>query len=146
MPTLKDAQTRTEMVQRLRRVQPDTQPLWGTLTAPRMLCHIADQMRVGLGQIPSRDRGTLFLHTLVKWVVLYTPFQPPPGKVRTSREMLTSVPASWTGDMAACEMLIDEVGAGRARAVHPAFGPMNGSEWALIAWKHLDHHFRQFGV
>lgn len=146
VPTLKDAQTRTAMVQRLRQVQPDSQPRWGTLTAPRMLCHIADQMRVGLGQIPSKDRGTLFMHTLLKWVVLYTPFQPPPGKVQTSREMLTSVPASWTNDMAACEMLIDEVGAGRAGAVHPAFGAMNGNEWALIAWKHLDHHFRQFGV
>ena len=29
---------------------------------------------------------------------------------------------------------------------HPIFGEMNRDEWGKIAYKHIDHHFRQFGV
>jgi hypothetical protein len=29
---------------------------------------------------------------------------------------------------------------------HSFFGPMTPLEWAILAYKHLDHHFRQFGA
>ena len=29
---------------------------------------------------------------------------------------------------------------------HPAFGPMSTWEWRRWAWKHADHHLRQFGA
>ena len=29
---------------------------------------------------------------------------------------------------------------------HSFFGPMTPEEWAILAYKHLDHHFQQFGV
>ena len=29
---------------------------------------------------------------------------------------------------------------------HPKFGPLTQSEWGRLAWKHRDHHLRQFGV
>ncbi len=146
MPSLTNPDQRAAILERLRQVSPNGQPQWGTLTAPRMICHLADQLRVALEQIPCKDRSTLFRRTLLKWVVLYTPFQPPPGKVKTSREMLTSSPSTWASDMAACEALIEEVAAGRAHGMHPAFGPMGPREWAIMAWKHMDHHLRQFGV
>jgi len=28
----------------------------------------------------------------------------------------------------------------------PLFGKMDGKEWALIAYKHINHHLKQFGV
>ena len=30
--------------------------------------------------------------------------------------------------------------------VHPFFGPLTGKQWGETQYKHLDHHFRQFGV
>ena len=30
--------------------------------------------------------------------------------------------------------------------VHPFFGKMSSQEWALFAYKHLDHHLTQFGA
>jgi hypothetical protein len=30
--------------------------------------------------------------------------------------------------------------------IHPAFGPLTNNEWGIAAWKHLDHHLRQFGL
>lgn len=29
---------------------------------------------------------------------------------------------------------------------HPFFGKMTGEDWGHLMYKHLDHHFRQFGV
>jgi hypothetical protein len=29
---------------------------------------------------------------------------------------------------------------------HPFFGPLTPAEWAILMYKHLDHHLRQFGV
>ncbi len=29
---------------------------------------------------------------------------------------------------------------------HPAFGKMTKDQWGKMQYKHLDHHFRQFGV
>jgi len=29
---------------------------------------------------------------------------------------------------------------------HPFFGKLTPNEWAIVQWKHFDHHLRQFGV
>jgi hypothetical protein len=29
---------------------------------------------------------------------------------------------------------------------HPYFGKLSPEEWAILKWKHYDHHLRQFGV
>lgn len=29
---------------------------------------------------------------------------------------------------------------------HPYFGKLTPNEWAVLKWKHYDHHLRQFGV
>lgn len=47
---------RTALLERLRGIRPDSRRRWGSLDAPRMLCHVADQMRVALGDLPSRPR------------------------------------------------------------------------------------------
>ncbi|MEK7381556.1 MAG: DUF1569 domain-containing protein [Gemmatimonadota bacterium] len=31
-------------------------------------------------------------------------------------------------------------------APHPAFGSMTKSSWGILAYKHIDHHLRQFGA
>jgi transposase InsO family protein len=46
--------------------------------------------------------------------------------------------------------LIDKFAAGGAagctRNPHSFFGKMTPEEWAILMYKHLDHHLRQFGV
>ena len=29
---------------------------------------------------------------------------------------------------------------------HPAFGALTHKAWGVLAWRHADHHLRQFGV
>jgi hypothetical protein len=37
-------------------------------------------------------------------------------------------------------------GASLQCAPHPIFGPMSNSSWLRWAYRHLDHHLRQFGA
>jgi hypothetical protein len=144
--TLLNDEDRSRLLQRLQRVRPDAEPAWGTLNAPRMLCHAADQMRVALGDLASKPVHTFASRTLLKFLVINTGFAPPRGKIQTAPEMLMSQPATWEADLSACVELAERVGTGEARAVHPTFGPLSPEQWGRLCWKHLNHHLVQFGV
>jgi hypothetical protein len=111
-----------------------------------MVCHAADQMRVALGDLPSKPVHSFLSRTLVKFLVVNTGLEPPREKIQTAPEMLTSQPKLWDVDVAACVELAERVGRGSARAAHPTFGPLSAEEWGRLCWKHLNHHLRQFGA
>jgi hypothetical protein len=146
MPTLQAQSQRELILQRLHRLTPDSRPSWGTLTAPRLLCHLSDQLRVGLGDQPVTRHDTALSRTLLKWLVVYSPLRAPPGKVTTAPEMLTTAPGRWKTDLERCASLIQRLAETPTTAVHPTFGPLSHDGWCRLAWKHLDHHLRQFGV
>ena len=110
-----------------------------------MVCHIADQLRVGLGDLPVHRVDTLPRRTLLKWLVVYSPLRPPPGKIQTAPEMLTTSPTSWDADLAQVETLVGRLASTPSQAAHPYFGPLTHGGWGRLGWKHLDHHLRQFG-
>lgn len=29
---------------------------------------------------------------------------------------------------------------------HPAFGKLSTKDWGVLVYRHIDHHFKQFGV
>jgi len=146
MPTLLRARDREAMVQRLRSLTPQHQRRFGKMTAPQMLCHVSDQMRVALGDLPTRSFGGFLSGQLIRWYAIHTPGPWPKGKVKTAREMLTAQPAAWDADVQACETLIARFGPESPNAVHPRFGRLTPREWGILAAKHLEHHFGQFGV
>jgi hypothetical protein len=145
MPTLLDSAERAALLRRLHQLQPDSRPKWGRLTAPAMVCHLADACRVGLGDVPAKRVDTLPRRTLLKWLVVYSPLAPPPGKIETAPEMLTSAPTTWAEDVATVERLVERMAATPVAAAHPFFGPLSRGGWGRLSWKHLDHHLRQFG-
>ncbi len=145
MPTLLNPRDREAILERLHRLQPASTPRWGRLSAPTLLCHLADQLRVGLGDVPVRRTDTLPRRTIFKWLVVYTPLRPPPGKIETAPEMLATAPTTWENDLAQVEALVGRLATTPTAAPHPFFGPLTHEGWGRLAWKHLDHHLRQFG-
>jgi hypothetical protein len=64
-------------------------------------------------------------------------------------EFLAQPAATWDQDFAALGAAINRFaarGPGGPWAEHPAFGPLTGRMWGVLAWRHLDHHLRQFGL
>ena len=152
MRTLDHPQTQAEIVARLRRVRPDSPRRWGRMSAPQMVCHLADAFRMALGETAVTGVARWHGRTLIKWIALYGP-APWPAGIPTRPEIAQGLggttPGEFAADVAAVEALIARVtadDAGLERRPHPIFGGLSRAAWMRWAYLHLDHHLRQFGV
>jgi len=146
VPTLLAEHDREALIRRLGTLTSHHQRRWGRMTAPQMLCHVSDQLRVALGDLPTRPYGGALVGQLLRWYAIHSPLPWPKGKVRTSPEMLTAKPAAWDGDVRSCQELIRRFASERPGSVHPRFGRLTAREWGILAAKHLHYHFTQFDV
>lgn len=148
MPTLADSSTRASVVTRIAQLSPSAMPAWGRMSAPQMLAHCADALRMAYGDLPCAAKNVPLARLgIVKWLILNViPF---PKSAPTARELIARPPSEWGAEREAIVGLIERFAQEAPRATwppHPLFGPMTGPQWGLLAWKHLDHHLRQFGV
>lgn len=141
-----------EVLQRLRRVRPESARRWGRMSAHQMVCHLGDAFRVALGDMPSNDRSSLLYRTIVKLIALYAPVRWPSG-IPTTPELDQGAgsgtpPADFASDVARVEALVgaftESIDLGRQR--HPLFGTMSHAAWLRWGYLHMDHHLRQFGA
>ena len=147
MKTIFDATARTELLQRFKSVPPDRPPRWGRMTAPKMLAHVGDQLRMGLGDIPPSPAKGFLGTRLGSWLAIY--IMPWPHGFKGPREAFTTVPATWDRDLEELAALLrrfSELDANADWPQHPLFGKLSGKDWAALSWKHLDHHLRQFSA
>ena len=147
MKTLYHVGRRQELKERLGRLSADTRPQWGKFDAPRMVVHCSDAIRMALGKLPAKPKNTPLRRAPLKQLFVYV--LPWPKGAPTARELLERTPADWSAEVATLLELMEE-----AAAVprdfewpeHPAFGRMSHRAWGVLGYRHLDHHFRQFGV
>ena len=50
--TLANSVDKQQIAERLQKIQPSSPRLWGRMTAPQMVCHLADSFRVTMGLKP----------------------------------------------------------------------------------------------
>jgi hypothetical protein len=148
MRTLWHSDARRRLVDRLGHLTGDAKPLWGRMNAPQMLAHVNDALRMAIGDLPVKARkGPLRYPPLRELVVYVLPF---PKGVPTARELLARVDRAQFGEEAAAFPGLLERFADRAPDApmpeHPAFGVMSRRAWGVLACRHVDHHFRQFGI
>ncbi len=134
---------------RLAALEAGTPRRWGTMEPAQMLLHCAIGLEVATGERPMRQ---VFLGKLL------TPFlrgrvfgeQPFMRKVPTDPSYVVRDTRDFGAERNRLATLIDRfVQHGPERAAqftHPFFGKLNGNEWGILMYKHLDHHLRQFGV
>lgn len=141
-------QMRLGLERRISMLQPDATPRWGRLTAPLMICHLSDQLRIALGQLPARPRRSILRYAIFRELALYMlPW--PQGNVEGASEMFSTPPAQWPEDIMTLRglmgRLVEEEHRGRWPD-HPIFGHMSRGDWLALTRRHFDHHLRQFGV
>lgn len=146
--TIFDSAHRDELLDRLERLRPDAKPHWGKMTAPRMICHLADSLRVIGGEVAAEFKPSPLANPIVRWLFAYVvPF--PKEKAQTAPEMLLTQPTDWQTDLLTVREQL-RVAARRGPhgkwARHPAFGDVSGTLYGVFIYKHFDHHLRQFGV
>jgi hypothetical protein len=147
MPEIWEHSRQDEILLRLEKLTPATKPAWGKFTAARMLDHCAGAMRAGLGDFPVRPKKTPFRNWPMRKLVIYV--LPWPKGAPTARELLADVEPDFEEAKAALRAALQrfaEVGPAGKFADHAGFGKLSGKDWGALTYRHLDHHWRQFGL
>jgi hypothetical protein len=133
-------------------LRPDSQRRWGTLTAPEMLCHLGDAAEMVL-QIRPRERALPERRRpFFKWLALWTPLRWPHGRQTNPQpdpRIRGTRPSEFATDLKRAVGALHGVAAAESDAlepVHGLFGTMSTRDWQRWAYKHTDHHLRQFGL
>lgn len=146
VPTIFDNAVRQQLLARLEQLSPTAAPRWGRMTAPQMVSHLIESYRFGAGEL-TLPLWFVPFRPLVRWLALYViPF---PKGAPAAPQLLARIPDQWESDLAALRERIagfTPPAGGASRPPHPIFGVMSDADLGVLAYKHTDHHFRQFGV
>ena len=139
-----------ELEARLSGLTADSRPLWGRMTAPGMVCHLADSFHVVLGSRPTTRTNTRFERTFIRLLALTVPLQWPKG-IETVKEVDQerggTPPEEFAADMARLRTAMRDfvTRVPHEPMSHPIFGRVSTAEWGRWGYRHVDHHLRQFG-
>lgn len=150
MKNLFDPALAAEITSRIARVHTNSERRWGKMTAPQALAHCAVGLEFAVGdkRSPRKLIGRLF-GGFVKEKALRDD-APIRRNTPTLDGMVIVDERDLEEEKARLFVLIDRFVAGGPAGVtshpHSFFGRMTAQEWAILMYKHLDHHLRQFGV
>ena len=152
MKRLDQPACRSEILMRLGRISPDTQRLWGRMSAPQMICHLSDCYLSVMGDRPMEIPARFTWLRAIKSIVLYMPHHWPHGvPTRPEFDQVDgggTPPSDFETDL---HTLLEAIGRFTAQPrafafrTHPMFGDMSEKDWMRWAYLHADHHLRQFG-
>ena len=121
------------------------------MTAAQALAHCSLGLKMALGDnivtpvpLPARILGRL-----IKPMVFGNdkPFRP---NSPTAKELVVRDERDLPKEREHLSVLIERFAKGGPSSCtsnpHPFFGKLTPSQWSILMYKHLDHHFRQFSV
>lgn len=150
MRNLFDPAAAEEVRQRLRQLRPDSPRQWGTMSAAQAVAHCAGGMELALGDHrPGRMFVGRIIGGIIKPLVIGTE-QPMRRNTPTMPEIVVKDARELDAERRRLSALIDRFAAagpaGCTTHPHSFFGRLTPQEWAVLMYKHLDHHLRQFGA
>lgn len=146
MRTMWSEADRRELVERLGRLRPDARPQWGKMSVTKMLEHLSRALQMATGELAVASRsGPLRLWPVRKLIIYVAPF---PKGAPTAPELIPKDEGDFASRRAALKRALDRFVAHPRSNLkdHPAFGSLTAKDWGCLAWRHFDHHLRQFDV
>lgn len=150
MKNMFDAALADQVKKRIGRLRPDSARQWGVRSPGQVMAHCALGVEMALGEIkPSRKLIGRLIGLVIKPMVLGNdePFR---RNTPTLDELVVQGERDLATESRRLCALIDRFVSGGTSAFtthpHPFFGPLTPVEWAILMYKHLDHHLRQFNV
>ena len=150
MKNLYEASSANEIKERIAHLKPDSARQWGKMNSPQAMAHCAASMEWAVGdRVPPRAFFPSLLGRKIKPMVLGNdkPFH---RNSPTSPDLLVTDRRDLDAERARLLGLIERFAAsgpaGCTTNAHSFFGRMTPEQWAILMYKHLDHHLRQFGV
>jgi hypothetical protein len=150
MKNLYEPATAKEIKDRLAQLTPESQRLWGKMNPAQAEAHCAIGMEWAVGDaVPPRMFIGRLLGVIVKPLALGDD-KPMRRNSPTAPSLVIAGQRDLDAERQRLYKLIDRFAAagpaGCTRHPHSFFGKLTPDEWAILMYKHLDHHLRQFGV
>ena len=148
--TLFDAAAVEEIKRRAALLRPDSERQWGRMNAAQAVAHCSVGLEWAVGdRIPSRMFLGRIIGRFVKPLVLRND-EPMRRNSPTAKDLVVRDERDLAVERERMSKLIDRFAAAGPKGCtshpHSVFGPLTPDEWAILMYKHLDHHLRQFGV
>ena len=142
-----------ETKQRILQLSSDSEPHWGTMAVAQTLAHCTSGLEMAMGAIHAKRAPfpANLIGALIKPLV-FRDDKPIRRNSPSSPELFSSgsTKCEFLSErsrlIAAIESFATQGPMGCSLHPHPFFGPLNPQQWAILMYKHLDHHLRQFGV
>ena len=148
MKTMWDGPCQREIRDRVARLSPEARGEWGKMSAPQVVCHLAESLKMALGDLPVTRRQMPIRYPPLKQIIVYV--APFPKSAPTAPELQVRSPGAWSADVADLQALVDRFVARGSESTpwvdHPAFGRLSRRAWGVLVYRHMDHHLRQFGA
>jgi hypothetical protein len=151
MKTLFDGIVANQVRMRLRKLEPKSERRWGTMTPAQMLAHCSVSLQWAVGDVVPEKAAlpVRLMGRLVKPMVFRND-DPLRKNSPTAKSLVVSDERDFGKERERLSGLMDKFiaggPAGCTRNPHSFFGKLTPEEWAILMYKHLDHHLRQFGV
>lgn len=142
--------TTRETLERIKQLNPNSQPEWGKMNVAQMLahCNVTYELAYESKEPPASGIKKWLLKTFVKNIVVgEKPYKP---NSRTAPVFVITTEKAFEHEKQRLETYIqktEELGANYFNQKESqSFGALTTKEWNNMFYKHLDHHLRQFGV
>lgn len=141
----------TMLVAKLDKLTADTKPVWGSMSAQRMVEHLSDSIKISSGKFKQKleipeEKIPKMQEILASDKEMPKNFEVPFAKKDTPlrHEELA---------LAIDEFLLEWIDFEEYYAenpskmeIHPYYGSLNYEQWLRMHSKHFTHHFEQFGL
>jgi hypothetical protein len=150
MKNLFDSSRVEEIKDRLNKLKSDSQHLWGKMDAAQMLAHCSKALEMALGETspPHMFLGRI-IGSFIKPFVFKND-EPMRQGSPTIKSLEVRDERDFEIERTTLYQLIDRFAKAHPQEItsypHSFFGKLTPQEWAILMYKHLDHHLRQFGV
>ena len=137
------------ILKRLDNLQPNAVRQWGKMDVAQMLAHVNISLETAMGlNFPKR----MFIGKIIGGFLKkkYLNDKPMDKNSPTDKNYVFTDKKEFEKEKAKAIQLVGqfyENGPGKCtKHPHSFFGSFTPEEWAILQWKHFDHHLRQFGA
>lgn len=138
---------------RILKLRPESERQWGSMAAAETLAHCTCGIEMAMGVIePKRAPFPARLIGVLIKPLVFRDDKPMRRNSPSSPELFRADPRKCEFEsersrlIASIEGFARQGAAGCTRYPHSFFGRLTPQQWAILMYKHIDHHLRQFGV
>ncbi len=148
-PSVFDSSTTSTVLSRLEKLSSETQPQWGKMNASQMLAHL--NVAYDMTYTP-KTKNSAFKKWMLKLFLkkIVTGEKPYPKNSRTAPEFIIKGDRDFDKVKAQFITYVEQTEKNGVSYFEgrdsPSFGPMTAKEWSNLFYKHIEHHFTQFGI